>query len=161
MKNRTKPLVGILMGSRSDLEIMRECAGVLGELGIANEMRVISAHRAPEALIEYAKGAEARGLKVLIAGAGGAAALPGMMAALSPLPVIGVPIGSKALKGLDSLLSMAQMPPGVPVAAVAINGAKNAALLAARILALSRPELAKKLQALRKKAAANSPEKIR
>lgn len=121
MKNRTKPLVGILMGSRSDLEIMRECAGVLGELGIANEMRVISAHRAPEALIEYAKGAEARGLKVLIAGAGGAAALPGMMAALSPLPVIGVPIGSKALKGLDSLLSMAQMPPGVPVAAVAIN----------------------------------------
>lgn len=155
-----KPLVGILMGSRSDLETMRECSRILAEYGIAHEMRVISAHRAPDALFEYVREARPRGLQVLIGGAGGAAALPGMMAALTALPVIGVPIASRSLKGLDSLLSISQMPSGVPVAAVAINGAKNAALLAARILALSRPELAAKLERGRRKAAAEGVGKV-
>lgn len=154
------PAVGILMGSRSDLETMNECAKLLEELGVPYEMKVLSAHRAPEALVEYAKGAAGRGLKVLVGGAGWAAALPGMLAALSTLPVIGVPIESKALKGLDSLLSIVQMPSGVPVATVAIGGAKNAGWLAARILALHQPELARKLQDLRDKASKAVPEDV-
>src|SRR5918993_3098772 len=138
-----KPLVGIIMGSSSDWETMRLAAEELTALGVPFESRVISAHRTPDLLFEYAAGAAARGLEVIIAGAGGAAHLPGMTASKTLLPVIGVPIQSKALNGLDSLLSIAQMPAGVPVATVAIGepGAKNAALLAAAILAARHPPL--------------------
>jgi 5-(carboxyamino)imidazole ribonucleotide mutase len=129
-----QPLVGILMGSQSDAEVMGEALKELEARGIAHEVNVLSAHRDPEAVREYGLGAEARGLKVIIAGAGKAAALPGVVAALTDLPVIGVPIRTSDLGGLDSLLSMVQMPPGVPVATVAINGARNAAILAAKIL---------------------------
>ncbi len=128
-------LVGIIMGSDSDLPVMQDAAKVLEEFGIGCEVTVVSAHRTPERLVEYAKEAEAKGLKVIIAGAGGAAHLPGMTAAFTILPVIGVPIMTKTMKGIDSLLSIAQMPPGVPVATVAINGAKNAGILAAQIIA--------------------------
>jgi 5-(carboxyamino)imidazole ribonucleotide mutase len=141
------PRVGIIMGSRSDLETMRAAATTLQELGIGFEMRVVSAHRTPDLMFEYAASAGSRGLKVIIAGAGGAAHLPGMVATKTMLPVIGVPIESRSLKGLDSLLSIVQMPSGVPVAAMAIGGAANAALYAARILALEDPELAKRLEA--------------
>ena len=132
-----QPLVGIIMGSSSDWETMRHAAAVLEELGVPHEVRVVSAHRTPDLLFEYASGAKERGLAVIVAGAGGAAHLPGMTAAKTTLPVIGVPVESKALSGLDSLLSIVQMPAGVPVAAVAIGeaGARNAALLAASILA--------------------------
>ena len=131
------PLVGLIMGSRSDWETMRHAAETLDELGVAYERRVVSAHRTPDLLFEYAGSAEERGLRVLIAGAGGAAHLPGMAAAKTPLPVLGVPVESKALSGLDSLLSIVQMPAGIPVATLAIGraGAVNAALLAASILA--------------------------
>jgi len=129
-----QPLVGILMGSQSDEEVMEVAAKELESLGIPYEMRVISAHRDPEAVREYSLSAESRGLKVVIAGAGKAAALPGVVASMTDLPVIGVPIRTSDLGGLDSLLSMVQMPPGVPVATVAINGARNAAILAAKIL---------------------------
>ncbi len=139
------PLVGIIMGSTSDLETMREAAKVLDELEIGYEMRIVSAHRTPDLMFAYAHQASDRGLRVIIAGAGGAAHLPGMTAAKTVLPVIGVPVQSKALNGLDSLLSIAQMPAGVPVATVAIGNAANAALLAARILALSDPQLAVRL----------------
>lgn len=135
------------MGSRSDLETMRAAATTLQELGIAFEMRVVSAHRTPDLMFEYAATAGSRGLKVIIAGAGGAAHLPGMVATKTTLPVIGVPVESRSLKGLDSLLSIAQMPAGVPVATMAIGGAANAALYAARILALEDAELAKRLEA--------------
>jgi 5-(carboxyamino)imidazole ribonucleotide mutase len=141
------PRVGIIMGSRSDLETMRAAATTLQELGIPFEMRVVSAHRTPDLMFEYAASAGSRGLKVIIAGAGGAAHLPGMVATKTMLPVIGVPIESRSLKGLDSLLSIVQMPSGVPVAAMAIGGAANAALYAARILALEDAELAKRLDA--------------
>jgi 5-(carboxyamino)imidazole ribonucleotide mutase len=135
MSERTgRPQVGIIMGSDSDLPVMQAAAGVLHELGIAFEMTIVSAHRTPKRLYEYAESAVGRGLKVIIAGAGGAAHLPGMAAALTPLPVIGVPVKTSALSGQDSLLSIVQMPAGVPVATVAINGAKNAGLLAAQIL---------------------------
>jgi 5-(carboxyamino)imidazole ribonucleotide mutase len=137
-----QPRVGVIMGSRSDLETMRSAATTLQELGIAFELRVVSAHRTPDLLFRYASEAQARGLQAIIAGAGGAAHLPGMVAAKTALPVIGVPIESKSLKGLDSLLSIAQMPAGVPVATMAIGGAANAALFAARILALHDPALA-------------------
>src|SRR5579883_3385162 len=130
-----QPAVGIIMGSRSDWETMRHAADTLARLGIAHETRVISAHRTPRRLVEYAERARGRGLKVIIAGAGGAAHLPGMVASLTPLPVVGVPIETKILKGLDSLLSIAQMPAGVPVATVAIGNGRNAGLLAASILA--------------------------
>lgn len=130
-------VVGIIMGSDSDLPVMEGAAKMLDDLGISYELTVVSAHRTPDRLVEYAKGAEAKGLKVIIAGAGGSAHLPGMTAAMTPLPVIGVPVTTKTLQGLDSLLSIAQMPPGIPVATVAINGAKNAALLAASILGAS------------------------
>jgi 5-(carboxyamino)imidazole ribonucleotide mutase len=140
-----RPRVGIIMGSRSDLETMQAAATTLRELSIAHEMRVVSAHRTPDLLYRYAEGAAGRGLRVLIAGAGGAAHLPGMTAAKTNLPVIGVPVRGKTLDGLDSLLSIVQMPPGVPVATMAIGNAANAALFAARILALDDPALAQRL----------------
>jgi 5-(carboxyamino)imidazole ribonucleotide mutase len=140
-----QPRVGIIMGSTSDLETMRAAATTLGELGVAFEMRVVSAHRTPDLMFAYASEAQGRGIAVIIAGAGGAAHLPGMVATKTNLPVIGVPVESKSLKGLDSLLSIAQMPPGVPVATMAIGGAVNAALYAARILALHDETLARKL----------------
>ncbi len=133
------------MGSSSDLPVMKEAAEVLDELGIEYEIRIVSAHRTPELMYEYAKTAEARGLKVIIAGAGGSAHLPGMVASLTHLPVIGVPVKSKSLGGLDSLLSIVQMPGGVPVGTVSINGARNAGLLAARILGVLDPETKEKL----------------
>lgn len=144
---KKKNLVGIIMGSRSDLPTMEEAAAVLRELRVPHEMRVVSAHRTPELMFQYAQAAARRGLEVIIAGAGGAAHLPGMTAALTELPVIGVPVESGALKGLDSLLSIAQMPAGVPVATVAIGraGARNAGVLAARILALKHREIAARL----------------
>lgn len=130
-------IVGIIMGSDSDLSVMHEAAKVLDEFEIPYELTIVSAHRTPERMFEYAKTAASRGLKVIIAGAGGAAHLPGMIAAITTLPVIGVPVQSKTMNGLDSLYSIVQMPPGVPVATVAINGAKNAGLLAVQILGLS------------------------
>lgn len=139
--------VGIIMGSDSDLEIMGKAADVLEELGIDYEMTIISAHRMPDIFYDYANSAEEKGMKVIIAGAGGAAHLPGMAAAIFQLPVIGVPIHTKALGGVDSLYSIVQMPSGIPVATVAINGGLNAGLLAAKILATSDDELLKKLKA--------------
>ncbi len=133
--------VAIVMGSDSDLKIMKKAAVILDEFGVAFEMRIISAHREPDVFFEWAKGAEERGVKVIIAGAGMAAHLPGMCAALTPLPVIGVPISGGALNGQDALYSILQMPPGIPTATVAIDGAKNAALLAIRILSLNDPSL--------------------
>ncbi|MCL2637868.1 MAG: 5-(carboxyamino)imidazole ribonucleotide mutase [Oscillospiraceae bacterium] len=138
--------VGIIMGSDSDLPVMREAADILKELGVSFEVTIVSAHRTPDRLFEYAKTAKARGLKVIIAGAGGAAHLPGMAASLTTLPVIGVPVMTKALGGVDSLYSIVQMPPGIPVATVAINGAKNAGILAASILSVSDDALAEKLE---------------
>ena len=145
------PLVGIIMGSQSDWPTLRAASTLLDELGVAHERHIVSAHRTPDRLYAYAKGAAGKGLKVIIAGAGGAAHLPGMTASMTALPVLGVPVESKALKGMDSLLSIVQMPGGVPVATFAIgeSGAKNAALHAAAILALSDKKLAKKLDAWR------------
>jgi 5-(carboxyamino)imidazole ribonucleotide mutase len=143
----SKPIVGIIMGSESDHPTMLEAAKVLEDFGVFHEVSVVSAHRTPVAMVEYAQSAQDRGLKVIIAGAGGAAHLPGMVASLTVLPVIGVPIQSKALSGVDSLHSIVQMPHGVPVATMAIGGAKNAGLLAVQILAISDPELTKKLEA--------------
>jgi 5-(carboxyamino)imidazole ribonucleotide mutase len=146
-----QPLVGIIMGSQSDWETMAACAETLTALGIAHEARIVSAHRTPDRLIDYAKGAAGRGLKVIVAGAGGAAHLPGMAAALTALPVLGVPVESKSLNGMDSLLSIVQMPGGIPVGTLAIGkaGAINGALLAAAILALSDAPLAARLAAWR------------
>lgn len=132
-----KPIVGIIMGSDSDLPTMRQAADVMEEFGVAYEIKVVSAHRTPDDMADYGRTAHERGLKVVIAGAGGAAHLPGMTAAHTPLPVIGVPVQSRALSGVDSLYSIAQMPPGVPVATVAIGAGKNAGLLAVQILAAS------------------------
>jgi 5-(carboxyamino)imidazole ribonucleotide mutase len=148
---RKPPVVGIVMGSQSDWETLRHTAETLERLGIAYESRIVSAHRTPKRLYAYAEAARGRGLKVIIAGAGGAAHLPGMTAALTPLPVLGVPVESKALSGLDSLLSIVQMPGGVPVGALAIGkaGAVNAALLAAAVLALGDPAIAKSLERFR------------
>ena len=145
------PLVGIIMGSQSDWATMRHAADTLGRLGVPHEVRIMSAHRTPDRLAEYAKGARARGLRAIIAGAGGAAHLPGMCAAWTPLPVLGVPVESHALKGMDSLLSIAQMPAGIPVGTLAIGraGAVNAGLLAAAMLATTDPGLADRLDALR------------
>ena len=139
--------VGIVMGSDSDMPIMAQAADFLDKMGIDYEMTIISAHREPDIFFNYAKSAEEKGFKVIIAGAGKAAHLPGMCAALFPMPVIGVPVQTKALGGVDSLYSIVQMPPGIPVATVAINGAQNAGLLAAKILATSDPELLAKLKA--------------
>jgi 5-(carboxyamino)imidazole ribonucleotide mutase len=143
------PLVGVIMGSQSDWETMRLADEVLSRFNIPHESRVVSAHRTPAWMAEYATSAEGRGLEVIIAGAGGAAHLPGMVAAQTILPVIGVPVQSAALNGLDSLLSIVQMPKGIPVATVAIGGAMNAGLLALAILATSRPELREQLKAYR------------
>lgn len=147
MPTESQPLVGVIMGSQSDWETMRAASEALAEFGVPHESQVVSAHRTPEWMVEYAKTAEARGLQVIIAGAGGAAHLPGMVASLTTLPVLGVPVQSKTLSGLDSLLSIVQMPGGVPVGTLAIGtpGARNAGLLAVRILATSRPELREKL----------------
>ena len=144
----TDPIVGIIMGSTSDWETMRHAADMLDTLGIPHETKVVSAHRTPDRLVDYAKSAAGRGLKVVIAGAGGAAHLPGMAASMTHLPVLGVPVESKALKGMDSLLSIVQMPGGIPVATLAIGkaGAINAGLLAAAILALADPALSQRLQ---------------
>ncbi len=146
-----KPLVAVIMGSKSDWETMRNSSSVLTEFGVPHETRVVSAHRTPNLMAEFAAGAEARGIKVIIAGAGGAAHLPGMTAAHTLLPVLGVPIESHAAKGMDSLLSIVQMPAGVPVGTLAIGvaGAKNAALLAIQILAIHHPELREKLRVFR------------
>ena len=146
-----QPLVSIVMGSDSDLPVMEKAAEALSDFGIPYEMRIISAHREPDLFFEYAKGAEERGIKVIIAGAGMAAHLPGMCAALFPLPVIGVPMHTTSLGGRDSLYSIVQMPSGIPVATVAIGGAKNAAILAAKILAVSDAELLGKLRAFSEK----------
>ena len=160
--NPVPPAVGIVMGSRSDWETMRHAAEALERLGIAHETRIVSAHRTPKRLVAYAEGARGRGLKVIIAGAGGAAHLPGMVAAMTPLPVLGIPIESQSLKGLDSLLSIVQMPGGVPVGTLAIGkaGAITAALLAAAILALGDAAVAAALDEWRRSqtdAVAESP----
>ncbi len=154
------PLVGIIMGSRSDWETMRHAVETLDKLGVPQEARVVSAHRTPRRLFDYASTARDRGLKVIIAGAGGAAHLPGMAASMTPLPVLGVPVESHALKGMDSLLSIAQMPGGIPVGTLAIGkaGAINAALLAAAILALADPALATRLDAWRAAQTEGVPE---
>ena len=150
---RAKPLVSIIMGSKSDWATMKIAAETLDEFGVSHETQIVSAHRTPDLLFEFAKSAEERGIEVIIAGAGGAAHLPGMCASQTVLPVLGVPVESKALKGLDSLLSIAQMPAGIPVGTLAIGeaGARNAALLAIAILANSRPDLRKKLHSFRSK----------
>jgi 5-(carboxyamino)imidazole ribonucleotide mutase len=150
MKNN-KPVVGIIMGSDSDLNVMQEAAKILDEFKIAYEMKVVSAHRTPDLMAEYGSTAYKKGIKVIIAGAGGAAHLPGMTASHSPLPVIGVPVKSKSLDGLDSLLSIVQMPGGVPVATVGINQAKNAGLLAVQILSTSDLSLQKKMLSFKTK----------
>ena len=159
----TQPLVGIIMGSSSDWETMRHAADTLEQLGVAHERRVVSAHRTPKRLYDYAQSAKGRGLKVIIAGAGGAAHLPGMTASMTSLPVLGVPIESHALKGMDSLLSIVQMPAGVPVGTLAIGkaGAINAALLAIAMLATNDGELSARLDAWREKqtgSVAEAPE---
>lgn len=142
----TGPVVGIIMGSSSDLEVMRPAAEVLQDLGVAHEVRVVSAHRSPLRMVDYATTAADRGLRVIIAGAGGAAHLPGMVASMTVLPVIGVPVPTRHLGGVDSLHSIVQMPSGVPVATMAIGGSANAGLLAARILGLGDQELAGRLR---------------
>lgn len=159
MKKKNTPLVGIIMGSDSDLPVMSEAAKVLDEFKVPYEVKIVSAHRTPDYMSEYARSAKTRGLKVLIAGAGGSAHLPGMTASHTILPVIGVPIKSKSLDGLDSLLSIVQMPSGVPVATVAINGAKNAGILAAEIIALSDKTVSEKLNNFKKKLATESMNK--
>jgi len=153
------PLVGVIMGSRSDWPVMRAAAAILETLGVAHEVRIVSAHRTPDRMYDYAKAAQGRGLKVIIAGAGGAAHLPGMTAALTALPVLGVPMPSKAMSGLDSLHSIVQMPAGVAVGTLAIGepGATNAGLLAAQILGLGDPALAARLVAWRAAQTANVP----
>jgi len=154
--SQSSPLVGIIMGSKSDWETMRHAHELLDDLGVPHECEIVSAHRTPAKLSEYAQGAEKRGLQVIIAGAGGAAHLPGMTAAETILPVFGVPVQSHALQGLDSLLSIVQMPGGVPVGTLAIGkaGAKNAALLAVSVLSLSRPDLRERLRTWREQQTA-------
>src|SRR6188474_2287075 len=145
------PLVGVIMGSKSDWDTLQHAASTLDELGVPHEVRVVSAHRTPDLMFEYASSAEGRGIEVIIAGAGGAAHLPGMTASKTTLPVLGVPVESKALKGIDSLLSIVQMPAGIPVATLAIGraGAVNAALLAASILGASEPAIAERVRVFR------------
>jgi 5-(carboxyamino)imidazole ribonucleotide mutase len=153
------PLVGIIMGSDSDLPTMRDAIAVCEEFGIACEVAIVSAHRTPERMVNYAQTAHERGIKVIIAGAGGAAHLPGMVASLTPLPVIGVPVSSRHLQGVDSLYSIVQMPAGIPVATVAIGNAKNAGLLAVQILASHDPELLEKVRQYRQNLAQSVLEK--
>lgn len=161
MKNvsENNPLVGIIMGSDSDLPVMQDAANILADFEVPYEIRIVSAHRTPDLMAKYGKEAPSRGIKIIIAGAGGAAHLPGMTAAFSPLPVIGVPIKSKSLDGLDSLLSIVQMPSGVPVATVGINMAKNAGLLAVQFLAAFDNSLRDKVLAYKKKLAEESEQK--
>ena len=154
-----KPLVGIIMGSDSDLPIMQEAAKILEFFEIEFEVTVVSAHRTPERLFKYSKEAEKRGIRVIIAGAGGAAHLPGMVASITPLAVIGVPVKSASLEGMDSLLSIVQMPGGIPVATVAINGAKNAGILAAEILGVKYKEIRQKIKAFKKELRAEVEQK--
>ncbi|MCU0542491.1 MAG: 5-(carboxyamino)imidazole ribonucleotide mutase [Oscillatoriaceae cyanobacterium Prado104] len=154
-----QPTVGIIMGSDSDLPTMKEAIAVCEEFSIACEVAIVSAHRTPQRMVEYAQNAHHRGLKVIIAGAGGAAHLPGMVASLTPLPVIGVPVPSRHLQGIDSLYSIVQMPAGIPVATVAIGGAKNAGLLAVQILAAHQPELLERVQQYRQSLAQSVMEK--
>src|SRR6187200_1341643 len=144
-------LVSIIMGSETDLPVMKDAELILNSFGISSEIKVVSAHRTTERMLNYAKAAKKKGIKVIIAGAGGSAHLPGMVASITTIPVIGVPIKTASLDGLDSLMSIVQMPPGVPVATVAINGAKNAGLLACSILSISRPYLLKKLNQFKEK----------
>jgi 5-(carboxyamino)imidazole ribonucleotide mutase len=158
-KKLTPPVVGIIMGSDSDLETMRDASLVLKEFEVPHELKIVSAHRTPDDMADYAKTARARGLKVIIAGAGGAAHLPGMTASHTTLPVIGVPVQSKALSGVDSLYSIVQMPVGIPVATVAIGNATNAGLLAVQMLAMFDDALAEKLAAYRKQLADASRKK--
>jgi 5-(carboxyamino)imidazole ribonucleotide mutase len=146
---RDAPVVGVVGGSRSDFPVLEQAVAILGQLEVPCELRVVSAHRSPDHLYRYAEAARGRGIKVIIAGAGGAAHLPGMLAAKTTLPVVGVPMPTKALDGLDSLLSIVQMPRGIPVATVAIGNAENAALLAVEILALADPALAARLERFR------------
>ena len=148
--NKTKPLVGIIMGSDSDLNVMTNASEFLEKIHVPYEMEIVSAHRTPELMFDYTKTAKKRGLKVIIADAGGSAHLPGMIAALTTLPVIGVPIESHNLKGMDSLLSIVQMPSGIPVACVAINGSLNAAILASQILALGSKSISSDVEEYRK-----------
>lgn len=155
------PKVGIIMGSDSDLPVMKAAAEVLDEFGVEYEITIVSAHRTPERMFEYAKTAEERGIEVIIAGAGGAAHLPGMTASITTLPVIGVPVKTSTLNGLDSLLSIVQMPRGVPVATVAINNAKNAALLALSILGVKYPEIREKLKEYRRRMREEVEEKAK
>ena len=154
-----KPLVGIIMGSDSDLPVMKEAAKICEHFGIEYEVTVVSAHRTPERLFKYSKEADKRGIRVIIAGAGGAAHLPGMVASITPLPVIGVPVKSASLEGMDSLLSIVQMPGGIPVATVAINGAKNAGILAAEILGVKYKEIRQKIKAFKKELRAEVEQK--
>ncbi|WP_113674250.1 5-(carboxyamino)imidazole ribonucleotide mutase [Vallitalea guaymasensis] len=162
-----KPMVGIIMGSDSDLPVMQEAAKILDEFQISYELTVVSAHRTPERLFDYAKSAKEKGLKVIIAGAGGAAHLPGMVASLTTLPVIGVPVKTRTLNGIDSLYSIVQMPPGIPVATVAINGAKNAGILASSIIGTFDEDISKKVEEYKNnlretvKEKANKLEKIK
>ncbi|WP_304943851.1 5-(carboxyamino)imidazole ribonucleotide mutase [Vallitalea guaymasensis] len=162
-----KPMVGIIMGSDSDLPVMQEAAKILDEFQISYELTVVSAHRTPERLFEYAKSAKEKGLKVIIAGAGGAAHLPGMVASLTTLPVVGVPVKTRTLNGIDSLYSIVQMPPGIPVATVAINGAKNAGILASSIIGTFDEDISKKVEEYKNnlretvKEKANKLEKIK
>jgi 5-(carboxyamino)imidazole ribonucleotide mutase len=161
MPTASAPLVGIIMGSDSDWPTMQAAAAALDEFGVPYEARVVSAHRTPDDMARYGRTAHTRGLRVIIAGAGGAAHLPGMIASHTPLPVIGVPVESKALKGMDSLLSIVQMPPGVPVATVAIGGGRNAGVLAVQILAAADDALRAKLLAHKRRMAAASRAKNR
>jgi 5-(carboxyamino)imidazole ribonucleotide mutase len=154
--NSTDAVIGILMGSDSDWPIMKAAADLCAEFGLTTDVRVISAHRTPQDLSKFASGAHKREMRVIIAGAGGAAHLPGVTAAYTPLPVIGVPISTKDLKGLDSLLSIVQMPSGIPVATVAINGARNAGILAVQIVAAGDPQLQEKVLAFKERLASDS-----
>jgi 5-(carboxyamino)imidazole ribonucleotide mutase len=147
----SKPLVGIIMGSDSDLPVMEEAAKILDHMAVSYELTIVSAHRTPQRMFDYARTAEERGLEVIIAGAGGAAHLPGMVAAITPLPVIGVPVKTSSLNGLDSLLSIVQMPGGVPVATVAINNARNAGILAAQILGIKYPYIRERIKDFKEK----------
>jgi len=158
IKSTSSPLIGIIMGSRSDWDTMKEATAVLDLLNVSHETKVVSAHRTPDRLFAYAKGAKDRGLKVIIAGAGGAAHLPGMVASMTPLPVLGVPVASKALKGMDSRLSIVQMPGGIPVGAIGPAGAKNAGLLAAAIIGTFDPVVLKALEAYRAEQTASVSE---
>lgn len=156
-----KPIVGVVMGSRSDWETMQNASDTLSQLGVPHEVRVVSAHRTPDLLFEYAANADHRGIEVIIAGAGGAAHLPGMLASVTALPVIGVPVQLATLDGLDSLLSIVQMPAGIPVATVSINGAKNAGLLAARILGANDPVVGDAVEAYARELEGQVEEKNR